>query len=74
MLLNEKFYLPALKNSILAPLVYRPGKHVGQLLNDFIQSNVFVPEEDPEDENEQDDHTKIETLHKMTRSVFPSLF
>merc|ERR1719414_2769538 len=54
----------ALKNSILAPLVYRPGKQVGQLLNDFIQSNVFVPEEDPEDENEQDDHTKIETLHK----------
>merc|ERR1719245_624136 len=54
----------ALKNSILAPLVYHPGKHMSQLLNEFIQSNVFVPEEDPEDENEQDDHTKIETLHK----------
>ena len=51
-------------NSILAPLVYHPGKQMAQLLNEFIQSNVFVPEEDPEDENEQDDHIKIETLHK----------
>ena len=54
----------ALKNSILAPLVYHPGKHMSQLLNEFIQTNVFVPEEDQEEENEQDDHTKIETLHK----------
>ena len=53
------------KNSILAPLVYHPGRQMSEMLNDFIQSNVFVPEEDPEDENEQqDDHTKIEALHK----------
>ena len=36
---------------------------MSQLLNEFIQTNVFVPEEDQEEENE-DDHTKIETLHK----------
>merc|ERR1719361_2943799 len=52
------------ENSALAPLVYNPGKQMAQLLNEFIQSNVFVPEEDPEDENEADDHSKIEELHK----------
>ena len=57
-------HISALNNSILAPLIYHPGKQMAQLLNEFIQSNVFVPEEDPEDENEQDDHSKIEELHK----------
>lgn len=48
------------RNSVLAPLAYQPDKAMAQLLNDFIQNNVFLEEE----EEDQDDHTKIEELHK----------
>lgn len=45
---------------ILAPLIYRPNVSLHQMMNQFIQENVFI---DAEDES-QDDHTKIEELHK----------
>lgn len=63
---------------ILAPLLFRPGKQMASMLNDFIQSNVFVAFDGEDDSaagqdgsgagggngGEQDDHTKIEVLHK----------
>ncbi|XP_065348255.1 cohesin subunit SA-2-like [Cloeon dipterum] len=46
-------------NPTLVPLVYEPDRSLQQMLNDFIQSYVFIDEEiDP------DEHTKIEELHK----------
>ncbi len=48
------------RNTVLASLVYNPDQALAALLNDFVQSNVFVEEMD----DEQDDHTKIEELHK----------
>jgi len=48
----------------LAPLVYRPGASMADMLNEFVQSNVFVVEPEESEEQEQDDHSKIEELHK----------
>lgn len=48
------------RGSVLAPLVYRADAHLQAMMNGFIQEHVFVDEED----EEQDDHTKIEELHK----------
>lgn len=47
-------------NPLLRPLVYEPDRGLQQTLNDFIQTYVFVEDED----EEQDEHTKIEELHK----------
>ncbi|KAG8222244.1 hypothetical protein J437_LFUL001442 [Ladona fulva] len=41
-------------------LVYEPDRALQQMLNDFIQSYVFIEDDD----EEQDEHTKIEELHK----------
>ncbi|XP_071445719.1 cohesin subunit SA-2 isoform X1 [Hetaerina americana] len=41
-------------------LVYEPDRALQQMLNDFIQSYVFIEDDD----DEQDEHTKIEELHK----------
>ena len=48
-------------NPLLRPLVYEPDRALQQTLNEFIQSYVFVEEDD----EEQDEHTKIEELHKL---------
>ena len=48
------------KNTVLSTLVYQADQAMAQLLNDFVQNNVFVEDVD----DEQDDHTKIEELHK----------
>lgn len=48
------------KYSSLSDLIYEPDQDLQMLLNNFIQSNVFVYEE----EVENDDHSKIEALHK----------
>ena len=50
-------------NPLLRPLVYEPDRALQQTLIDFIQTYVFVEEED----EEQDEHTKIEELHKRRR-------
>ncbi len=47
-------------NPLLRPLVYEPDRGLQQTLNDFIQTYVFVEEEN----EEHDEHTKIEELHK----------
>lgn len=47
-------------NPLLRPLVYEPDRGLQQTLNDFIQTYVFVEDDD----EEQDEHTKIEELHK----------
>ena len=44
----------------LAPLEYHPHKRMGELLNNFIQEHVFIDDDD----EEMDDHQKIEELHK----------
>merc|ERR1719266_178121 len=44
----------------LKSLQYRPDSHIADLLDQFIQEHVFVDEED----EEIDDHQKIEELHK----------
>ena len=49
------------KSNVLAPLVFHPTNALSQLLNDFVQNHVFVDEDDQE---EQDDHSKIKELHK----------
>jgi len=46
---------------VLAPLVYRPDPSLPSLMNLFLQKHVFV---DQDEDSEQDDHTKIEELHK----------
>ncbi len=46
--------------SVLAPLVYRPQVGLPDLMNKFVQEFVFVDQDD----ETQDDHTKIEELHK----------
>lgn len=48
------------ENSLLRPLVYEPDRGLQQTLNDFIQTYVFVEDE----EDGHDEHTKIEELHK----------
>ncbi|XP_065216045.1 cohesin subunit SA-2 isoform X3 [Planococcus citri] len=45
---------------VLSELIYEPDKELQKMLNDFIQGNVFVYEE----EEENDDHSRIEALHK----------
>jgi cohesin complex subunit SA-1/2 len=45
----------------LSTVVYSPDRSVQSLLNDFIQKYVFIEEDDSED---QDEHSKIEELHK----------
>lgn len=47
-------------NPLLAELVYEADRPLQIMLNDFIQNNVFVYEE----EDDQDEHSKIEELHK----------
>ncbi|XP_021930436.1 cohesin subunit SA-1 isoform X4 [Zootermopsis nevadensis] len=47
-------------NSQLVDLVYEPDRGLQIQLNDFIQNYVFIMEED----DEQDEHSKIEELHK----------
>ena len=44
----------------LAPLEYHPDRRMGELLNNFIQEHVFIEDDD----EEMDDHQKIEELHK----------
>ena len=48
----------------LAPLGYRPGQSMATMLNEFVQANVFKEEEEEEESENQDDHSKIEELHK----------
>lgn len=48
------------KNTILAPLAFQPTQQLAPYLNEFVQNHVFVEDED----EEQDDHTKIKELHK----------
>nr|CAD7397012.1 unnamed protein product [Timema cristinae] len=47
-------------NPHLGDLVYYADRNLQMILNDFIQSYVFVMEDD----DEQDEHSKIEELHK----------
>ncbi|XP_046686815.1 cohesin subunit SA-1-like isoform X2 [Homalodisca vitripennis] len=54
---NQLFTNP---NPLLGDLVYEADKSLQAMLNDFIQNNVFVYQE----EDEQDEHSKIEELHK----------
>ena len=54
------FLLSFFRNSVLAPLIFRPTNAFVQLLNDFIQNHVFIDD----DEEDQDDHSKIKELHK----------
>lgn len=48
------------ENPLLRPLVYEADLGLQQTLNDFIQTYVFVDDE----EDGHDEHTKIEELHK----------
>lgn len=47
-------------NAALIPLVYEPDRALQHQLGAFIQDKVFVEDDD----DEQDEHTKIEELHK----------
>lgn len=47
-------------NPLLRQLVYEPDLSMQNMLNEFIQEYVFCEEED----NEHDEHSKIEELHK----------
>ena len=47
-------------NDLLQVLQYRPDSQLADLLDQFIQAHVFVEDE----EEEVDDHQKIEELHK----------
>lgn len=49
-----------MSNNALASLVYEPDRGLQHLLNHFIQTYVFIDDED----EEQDEHVKIEELHK----------
>jgi cohesin complex subunit SA-1/2 len=64
---NEKLK----KNGLLSQLFYEPDENLPTELNIFVQTNVFVPD-DEDAEDEQDDHKKIEELHK--RRNFLSCF
>jgi cohesin complex subunit SA-1/2 len=48
------------RNTILAPLSFAPTNALAQILNDFVQTYVFVEDDD----DDQDDHSKIKELHK----------
>lgn len=47
-------------NPLLKPLVYEPDRFLRQTLSNFVQTYVFVDQEN----EEQDDQTKIEEFHK----------
>ncbi|KAG7164936.1 cohesin subunit SA-3-like [Homarus americanus] len=49
-----------ISNNALTSLVYEPDRGLQHLLNHFIQTYVFIDDED----EEQDEHVKIEELHK----------
>ncbi|GBN56119.1 Cohesin subunit SA-1 [Araneus ventricosus] len=48
------------ENSGLTPLVYDPDRVLQMQLSSFVQKKVFIEDED----DDQDEHTKIEELHK----------
>ena len=48
------------KTPVLAPLAFSPNNALATLLNDFVQNHVFIEDED----EDQDDHSKIKELHK----------
>ena len=48
------------KSTVLQPLAFHPTTALATLLNDFVQNHVFIDD----DEEEQDDHSKIKELHK----------
>jgi cohesin complex subunit SA-1/2 len=50
-------------------LLFQADHAMVQLINDFIQNHVFVEDED----DEMDDHTKIEELHKRRNHLVPIL-
>lgn len=60
-------------NPQLKPLVYEPDRDLQQILENFIQTYVFVEEEDVDEEG--DEHKKIEKLHNRRNylSVFCKL-
>lgn len=47
-------------HATMEQLIYEPDRSLQQMLNDFIQTYVFIDE----DEEELDEHSKIEELHK----------
>jgi len=55
-------------NPLLRSLVFSPDKNMQRMLNDFIQTYVFVDDDDELADalslEEQDEHTTIEELHK----------
>jgi len=50
----------AFRNTVLAPLAFQANRTMSELLNEFVQNHVFVED----DEEDQDDHSKIKELHK----------
>ena len=50
----------AFRSKLLAPLAFVANGGMSELLNEFVQNHVFVED----DEEEQDDHSKIKELHK----------
>ena len=46
--------------ALLKPLQYKPDQPLGTVLNIFVQDHVFIDD----DEEDIDDHQKIEELHK----------
>ena len=44
----------------MVPLAFQANRAMIELLNEFVQNHVFVED----DEEEQDDHSKIKELHK----------
>ena len=48
------------RNEVLVPLAFQANRAMIELLNEFVQNHVFVED----DEEEQDDHSKIKELHK----------
>ena len=46
--------------ALLKPLQYKPDQPLGTVLNIFVQDHVFIDDE----EEDIDDHQKIEELHK----------
>jgi len=50
----------AFRNGVLVPLAFQANMAMSEFLNEFVQNHVFVED----DEEEQDDHSKIKELHK----------
>ena len=44
----------------MVPLAFQANRTMSELLNEFVQNHVFVED----DEEDQDDHSKIKELHK----------